>query len=353
MARQILASAEPALTDLGALHERGETAAVTSGAQIEPRLRSPEHTEGRVLDPRSDLWSVAVLLYRGLSGTWPFDGETEAEMTAAITRRPHANVSTVAPAVGAAFDGFFAKALKKDAVDRYQTAQSMLEAFRAAVEASEQPASQLPPVNAAQRATELAPRSLVADSTPANQPAPTFEEPKRSRTYVLALVLVSLVGVAVYLLLTPEDSPVSYLVQPPGEQVGPPANTVPELELPGKKEVTLPLSEPFILNVWLERCADCMPVFDAWSRLAEADELPSAPIVNVSAYKPADEGWAERYRVDEQLVWDRGPGLIGPLGVRRFTTFVVRPSGEIVFRGHADQAGFKEALERALDDARR
>jgi hypothetical protein len=351
MARQILASAEPTLVDLAALHSRGETAAATAGVELE--LRSPEQVEGRALDLRSDLWPVAVLLYRGLTGAWPFSGRTDGELAVAITRRPHRPVSLAAPHLGRAFDAFFAKALKKDAADRYPSAPSLLEAFRASVEASE--AHQAPaPLTLSRPHVTQGP--APPPSPPPGDPAPSPSSSGASgRPYLLGLGLIALIGVAVFVvpfLYSPREATLPEETEVP-PAAAPRSNRIPAVTLPGKQQITLPLAQPFILNVWLERCADCMPVFDAWNRLAEANQVPKVQVVNVSAYKPADEGWAERYRVDDRLVWDRGPALIAPLGISRFTTFVVRPDGTITFRGHADQKGFAEALERAVADAQR
>ena len=47
--------------------------------------------------------------------------------------------------------------------------------------------------------------------------------------------------------------------------------------------ITLPLAGPFSLHVWLERCADCMPHFEAWRAMVDGGEIfAELPVVNVA-----------------------------------------------------------------------
>jgi hypothetical protein len=132
----------------------------------------------------------------------------------------------------------------------------------------------------------------------------------------------------------------------------PPRATVPHVTLRGPGgDLTLPLAEPFILNVWLERCSDCMPHFDAWRSMVDGGEIfAQLPVVNV-AYGRADVAWAASYAVEEGLAFDPGAGLVKPMGISKFTTLVVRPDGSVAFRGHPAQPGFARALATAAADA--
>lgn len=92
-----------------------------------PSYMSPEQCIGSVVDARSDLFSVGVMLYELLTGQKPFRGEQSTViMTNVINTEPEPP-SRLNKQVPAAFDAVLKKALAKNVNQRYQTA----EAFRA------------------------------------------------------------------------------------------------------------------------------------------------------------------------------------------------------------------------------
>jgi serine/threonine-protein kinase len=97
-----------------------------------PEFMSPEQAQGRTLDARSDIYSLAVILYEVLSGKLPFDARTPMEyiqkhVTEPIiplsTRRPEANLPRE-------LDGVLERALKKNPDERYQSAAEFAEALK-------------------------------------------------------------------------------------------------------------------------------------------------------------------------------------------------------------------------------
>ncbi|MBI5069322.1 MAG: serine/threonine protein kinase [Deltaproteobacteria bacterium] len=98
-----------------------------------PAYMSPEQARGEALDPRSDLYSVGVLLYEALAGVLPFEAPTvlgvlarhaEDELPPIRTRRPAA---IVAPAL----EAVVAWALRKQREDRPASAEEMRNALLA------------------------------------------------------------------------------------------------------------------------------------------------------------------------------------------------------------------------------
>jgi beta-lactam-binding protein with PASTA domain len=90
-----------------------------------PQFISPEQAQGLAVDARSDLYSLAVVLYEMLTGKVPFDApDTQAVIYELINEAPEAP-SAISAAVPAALDSIDLKALSKDPALRYQSARDM------------------------------------------------------------------------------------------------------------------------------------------------------------------------------------------------------------------------------------
>lgn len=115
-------NAEPA-----ALTEQGEQQSAPEKKNVLGSVHyfSPEQAAGQVVDEKSDLYSVGVVLYEMLTGTVPFDGESPEDIAIKHVRETPADPSTIVPTVSKALDQVLAKALAKDRADRYQTAADM------------------------------------------------------------------------------------------------------------------------------------------------------------------------------------------------------------------------------------
>jgi hypothetical protein len=193
------------------------------------------------------------------------------------------------------------------------------------------------------------------------------KDPAASRLAARAVLVVALLGGAIAIvhfrqqlsdrlveMTGPRRSPLPPGVvapSPPPPRLPPKPKTIariPRVTLAGPGgDVELPLPEPHLVNVWLERCADCMPHFEAWLRLVDAGDVPpELPVVNV-AFGRADLAWAAAYAVAEDVAFDPGHVLVRPLGITKFTTMLVRADGSVAFHGHPGKPGFREALQRA------
>jgi hypothetical protein len=86
-----------------------------------PHYMSPEQMENaRAATPRSDLWSLAVLVYRCLAGTPPFHAESVLGLAAAIQEARFEPLSRVRPDLPA-LDAWLARALAVDPAARFAT----------------------------------------------------------------------------------------------------------------------------------------------------------------------------------------------------------------------------------------
>jgi serine/threonine-protein kinase len=91
---------------------------------------SPEQIRGMPLDPRTDIWSLGVVLYEMLAGRRPFRGNTEQELIASIENEEPPPIAAVRPDVSSGLAAVIDRCLTKDRDERYQSAQEIREALR-------------------------------------------------------------------------------------------------------------------------------------------------------------------------------------------------------------------------------
>lgn len=99
-----------------------------------PRYMSPEQARGKPLDPRSDLYSVGVVLYQLLTGRAPFDDDDAVVVMARHIRERPASLRDAAPEgrmFPAVLDTVVARALEKDPRRRLPTADAFERALLA------------------------------------------------------------------------------------------------------------------------------------------------------------------------------------------------------------------------------
>ncbi|MBY0550315.1 MAG: serine/threonine protein kinase [Candidatus Obscuribacterales bacterium] len=99
-------------------------ATTTVGIAGSPAYMSPEQCRGESLDARSDIYSLAVIMFEALTGKRPFDGETELAVMAM-----HLNDIPTFPskeALPEEIQAIILKCLSKDPLNRLQTARDLL-----------------------------------------------------------------------------------------------------------------------------------------------------------------------------------------------------------------------------------
>ena len=103
-----------------------------------PVYMSPEQLLGERLDARSDIYSLAIIVYEMLSGRLPFEGDNQQSiMMKRITTEP-VRISFVAPSVGEALERAVMNGLKRDPASRTRTVESFAASLNAAVQSGTQ-----------------------------------------------------------------------------------------------------------------------------------------------------------------------------------------------------------------------
>ena len=170
---------------------------------------SPEQARGGVIDHRSDLYSVGVVLYELLTGTVPFAGETPVEIAMKHLSGVPDPPSARRPEVPVALDQIVLRALAKDPDERYQTAEEMdaelarvAEGLPVSAETAEAATQVLAGAGIVDTAPTMVTRSpAVRPPRPSAAPTPYrppsrgyyYEEPPRQRPFWPWLVVLLLV----------------------------------------------------------------------------------------------------------------------------------------------------------------
>jgi serine/threonine protein kinase/class 3 adenylate cyclase len=97
-----------------------------------PHYMSPEQVRGsKGIDFRSDLWSLAVVAYRAVTGRLPFEAEAFGELLIQICTDPIPPASRYSADLGPEVDRFFERALSRDPGRRFASARELAAAFAA------------------------------------------------------------------------------------------------------------------------------------------------------------------------------------------------------------------------------
>ena len=108
---------------LGEVPDSSSLVGIISGT---PSYMSPEQVRGDTLDPRTDIFSLGLLLYEMATGRQAFSGGTGGSIIEAVLTRPPAPARSIIPDTPPDLEEIINKALHKNRDRRYQHAAELL-----------------------------------------------------------------------------------------------------------------------------------------------------------------------------------------------------------------------------------
>lgn len=115
------------ITDFGLATWRGASQLTKEGTTVgTAAYMAPEQIQGKKTDPRSDLFSLGVVLYEMIARRRPFLGDHDAAISYAITNEIPEPLQRYKSGVHPGLEQLVARALEKDPSTRYQSASDML-----------------------------------------------------------------------------------------------------------------------------------------------------------------------------------------------------------------------------------
>jgi serine/threonine protein kinase len=163
------------LADFGISKHSRSRSGLTATGQLVGTIDyiAPEQIQGKSVDGRADIYSLACVLYECVTGRVPFKKDLDAAVIWAHVEEPPAAPSTVRPELPHGIDDVIARAMAKDPNDRYSTAHEFVAAARGAIEADPRSSASTPSqIGSAIGQTVLS----GASAPPSTPPAPSVAE---------------------------------------------------------------------------------------------------------------------------------------------------------------------------------
>ncbi len=168
----------PILMDFGVAHSASEEQLTARGMILgTPEFMSPEQAGGKDVDGRSDLYSLGVVLYHGLTGAFPHTGETPLMTLHKIVTEPYTPIRQLCQ-IPEWLEHAVSRCLEKDPGKRVQTGKVLIQLLKAEHQTS-----------------VTGPRKpLPKPSRPAQPKAPPQRQGKHASRLLIALLAVVILG---------------------------------------------------------------------------------------------------------------------------------------------------------------
>jgi eukaryotic-like serine/threonine-protein kinase len=185
-----------------------------------PSYLAPERIEGRQATPASDLYAVGVLLYEGLCGRRPFEGDDPFALASAIQEGRYEPPDAVLPDADRNIVAVIDRAMRRDPRERFESAEEMAAALLGAEGRGSEDEDDATAATASASASEHDPDATQTVRTPALEEtarlpleaaAPRPTRPRRRRKAILivagAILAVALITVLAVVAFTGRGAP--------------------------------------------------------------------------------------------------------------------------------------------------
>lgn len=123
------------ITDFGIAKGDDDLSITATGQMIgSPAYMSPEQAAGRLMDHRSDIFSLGIILYEIIAGEKPFKGDTYQAMVASIISRTPEQLRKTRVDVNDEIQELVERAITKDVESRFQSAEDFSDAVSVQLE---------------------------------------------------------------------------------------------------------------------------------------------------------------------------------------------------------------------------
>ncbi len=120
--------------DFGVASLSEDTGTLTQGGVVgTPSYMAPEQAQGRKVDGRADVYALAAVAYRSLTGKHPFNAPDTPALLYAVVHKMPTRPRELTEELPEDVDRWFAIALAKSVEDRFQTGEQLFEGLHAAL----------------------------------------------------------------------------------------------------------------------------------------------------------------------------------------------------------------------------
>ncbi|HET8592840.1 MAG TPA: PASTA domain-containing protein, partial [Solirubrobacterales bacterium] len=161
---------------------------------------SPEQAQGKETTPRSDIYSIGVILYEALTGRVPFEGDSAVAVALKQVSEAPRRPSAINPKIPPALDAVVMRALAKDPEARFKDADAFLRGLDAAERMPDRPRPEDTAAFAA-----VSPAGEIPEDAEEEEEYEDWhdeEERRRRRRWIILAILAALVAALVAFALT-------------------------------------------------------------------------------------------------------------------------------------------------------